>query len=290
MNREDPQERRKRVSLDYASAVRRPPHSCCGQPPVPKGVVAKLADYDFRDMAGLPAEAVANSFGCGNPLAFSSVAEGQVVLDLGSGAGIDLLLAAKKVGPSGRVIGVDMTEAMISKARENIAEAGLINAEVRQGLIEALPVEDASVDWVISNCVINLSPEKHQVFAEIARVLRPGGHMLVSDIVAEQLPAELSGNARLHSCCLAGAIPENAYLEGLRAAGLVEVEVLDRLVYDQAQIEAFIGHELVDPAACGGDETQLARTWAPRLVGKIASARIRARKPAHSAIAPAVIA
>lgn len=275
-------DRRRRVSLDYGAAVRRPlsggEGSCCSKP-APKGVVAKLADYDPEEMATLPAEAVTNSFGCGNPLAFSAVQPGDVVLDLGSGAGIDLLLAAKKVGPTGRVIGVDMTEEMLAKARENIAEAGLENAEVRQGVIESLPVEDASVDWVISNCVINLSPEKSKVFAEIARVLKPGGRMRVSDIVAEDLPPELDGNDRLHSCCLAGAIPEGDYLQGLRDAGLDEVEVIDRLVYDASQIEAFIGHELVDPEACCQSETELAKTWGPRLVGKVASARIGARKP-----------
>lgn len=275
-------DRRQRVSLDYTSAVLRPlGESCCCSTPAPKGVVAKLADYHPDEMAALPAEAVVNSFGCGNPLAFSAVQPGDVVLDLGSGAGIDLLLAAKKVGPTGRVIGVDMTEAMISKARENIAEAGLDNVEVRQGIIEDLPVDDGSVDWVISNCVINLSPEKSKVFSEIARVLKPGGRMLVSDIVAEGLPEVISGNAMLHSSCLAGAIPEAAYLDGLHEAGLEDAEVLDRLVYDAVQIEAFIGCELQDPAAAASSpEAGIAKTWAPRLVGKVATVKIAARKPA----------
>ena len=162
---------------------------------MPKGVVAKLAGYSDEEFAALPADAVVNSFGCGNPLAFSAVQPGEVVLDLGSGAGIDLLLAARKVGAAGRVIGVDMTEEMIARARANIAAAGIENAEVRQGIIEELPVEDSSVDWVISNCVINLSPEKPRVFAEIARVLKPGGTMLVSDIVAEDLPEEIVARA-----------------------------------------------------------------------------------------------
>lgn len=274
------EERRRNVSEDYARAVQSPGEGCCCSP-VPKGVVAKLAGYSDDEVAALPAEAVVNSFGCGNPLAFSAVRPGDVVLDLGSGAGIDLLLAAKKVGGAGKVIGVDMTDAMIAKARENIAAAGLANAEVRQGLIEELPVEADSVDWVISNCVINLSPEKPRVFAEIARVLKPGGRMLVSDIVAEDLPAEIAGNRRLYSSCLAGAISESAYLEGLRRAGLVEVEVKDRLVYDAAQIEAFIGSELKDagPGDEGGAEKDLAKAWAPRLEGKIASIQVAARKP-----------
>lgn len=274
-------DQRKSVSEDYARAVEHPSPSCCCSP-VPKGVVAKLAGYADEEVAALPAEAVVNSFGCGNPLAFSAVKPGDVVLDLGSGAGIDLLLAAKKVGSKGRVIGVDMTDAMIAKARENIAAAGLTNVEVRKGIIEELPVEDGSVDWVISNCVINLSPEKPRVFAEIARVLKPGGRMLVSDIVAEELPAEIAGNRRLYSSCLAGAIGEKAYLEGLRKAGLAEVEVKDRIVYDTAQIEAFIGSELQEPGTgcCGGGaDDDLAKRWAPRLQGKVASVKVAARKP-----------
>ncbi len=273
-------DKRKNVSADYARAVKSPSSSGCCCSPTPKGVVAKLAGYTDAEVAALPAEAVVNSFGCGNPLAFSQVKSGDVVLDLGSGAGIDLLLAAKKVGAAGKVIGVDMTDAMIAKARENIAAAGLANTEVRQGLIEDLPVDDASVDWVISNCVINLSPEKPRVFAEIARVLRPGGRMLVSDIVAEDLPPEIAGNRRLYSSCLAGAIPEKDYLAGLMSAGLVEVAVLDRLVYETAQIEAFIGSELqeAETGCCGGRD-QLAKEWAPRLTGKVASVKVSARKP-----------
>lgn len=273
-------EKRRSVSDDYARAVQSPSTGCCCSP-APKGVVARLAGYTDDEIGALPPEAVVNSFGCGNPLAFSDVRPGDVVLDLGSGAGIDLLLAAKKVGRTGKVIGVDMTDAMIDKARENLAAAGVANVELRKGIIEELPVESDSVDWVISNCVINLSPEKPRVFAEIARVLRPGGRMLVSDIVAEDLPAEIAGNQRLYSSCLAGAISEKAYLDGLRKAGLVEVEVVDRLVYDTAQIEAFIGSELQEAGTgcCGGSAGELARCWAPRLQGKIASVKVAARKP-----------
>ena len=278
----DPNNTRRDVSTDYAKAVSSG-SGCCGGP-VPKGVVAKIAGYSAEDFAALPTEAVVNSFGCGNPLAFSAVTSGLVVLDLGSGAGIDLLLAAKKVGPTGRAIGVDMTDEMIAKANENIAAAGLTNAEVRKGIIEELPVDDASVDWVISNCVINLSPEKDRVFAEIARVLRPGGTMLVSDIVAEEIPAEIADNRHLYSSCLAGAISENAYIAGLRDAGLGDVEVVDRLVYDMAQLEVFIGSELKgETTSCcgtGNVDAELARRWAEQLVGKIASVKVQARKPA----------
>lgn len=268
------------VSEDYARAVSSPSPSCCCSP-APKGVVAKLAHYSDEELAALPSEAVVNSFGCGNPLAFSELESGDVVLDLGSGAGIDLLLAAKRVGHTGKVIGVDMTDAMIEKARENIAAAGLTNVEVRKGIIEDLPVDPESVDWVISNCVINLSPEKPKVFAEIARVLKSGGWMLVSDIVAEDLPEEIAGNRQLYSSCLAGAIGEKAYLDGLRVAGLVEVEVRDRLVYDAVQLEAFIGSELQDAnRGCGSDAGEdLARRWGPRLQGKVASIKVAARKP-----------
>lgn len=276
-------EKRQSVSEDYARAVTSPASSCCCSP-VPKGVVAKLAGYTDDEVAALPAEAVVNSFGCGNPLAFSEVKPGDVVLDLGSGAGIDLLLAAKKAGTKGKVIGVDMTDAMIAKARENIAAAGLTNVEVKKGIIEDLPVEAGSVDWVISNCVINLSPEKPRVFAEIARVLKSGGRMLVSDIVADDLPPEIAGNRHLYSSCLAGAIGEKAYLDGLRQAGLIEVEVKDRVVYDTAQIEAFIGSELQEAGSgcCGGGSVgELAKRWAPQLQGKVASVKVAARKPAR---------
>jgi arsenite methyltransferase len=273
---------RRNVSRDYAMAVEKPGPSCCSGP-VPKGVAVKLAGYSDEEIEALPSDAVVNSFGCGNPLAFSALRPGEVVLDLGSGAGIDLLLAAKKVGAGGRVIGVDMTDEMIARARENAAAAGLRNVEVRRGIIEDLPVESGSVDWVISNCVINLSPEKDRVFAEIARVLRPGGAMLVSDIVAEDLPPEVRESRHLYSSCVAGAISEKAYLEGLRAAGLVDVEVRDRLVYDAAHIEGVILSEIKEEAArccCGGGATaDQARLWAARLAGKIASVKVFARKP-----------
>ena len=280
----DPNTTRRDVSADYARAVTSGT-GCCGGP-VPKGVVARIAGYTDEDFAVLPAEAVVNSFGCGNPLAFSMVQPGQVVLDLGSGAGIDLLLAAKRVGPAGRAIGVDMTDEMIAKANENVAAAGLANVEVRKGIIEDLPVEDASVDWVISNCVINLSPEKARVFAEIARVLRPGGTMLVSDIVADDIPEEIAGNRHLYSSCLAGAVSEQEYAAGLRAAGLVDVEIVDRLVYDTAQLEMFIGSELKDDGdgCCGGGgvDPALARRWAEQLVGKVSSVKVRAHKPGEA--------
>jgi SAM-dependent methyltransferase len=225
-----------------------------------------------------------NSFGCGNPLAFAEVAPGEVVLDLGSGAGIDLLLAARRVGPGGRVIGIDMTDEMIAKARQNIAAAGFANVEVRKGLIEDLPVESSSVDWVISNCVINLSPEKDRVFAEIVRVLKPGGRVSISDIVVDEMPDWLRQNAAAYCACLGGAIPEEAYRAGLRAAGLGDVEVTDRLVYTKEQLLELVESELdggVAPSSgcCSVSLGDLARQLAPGFEGKVWSARFAARKP-----------
>jgi arsenite methyltransferase len=249
---------------------------CCGSTPAQKGVVVKLGGYTSEELAALPTEAVVNSFGCGNPVALAGLQAGDVVLDLGSGAGIDLFLAAKKVGPTGRVIGIDMTDEMIAKANENIRAGKFTNVEVRKGIIEELPVESGSVDWVISNCVINLSPEKPRVFREIARVLKPGGRMLVSDIVAEALPEEIMRHAALYSSCIAGAISESQYLAGLRSAGLVDVEVRDRLVYDTDQIESFVASDLVD---AGKENTTDLRALVRTIAGKVWSAKIYARKP-----------
>lgn len=274
------------VSRAYARAVSEPGRGgcCCSSSPVPKGVVVKSAGYSAEELAELPADAVINSFGCGNPLAFSEVREGEVVLDLGSGAGIDLLIAARKVGPTGRVIGVDMTDAMLERARANIRAAGTVQVEVRKGLIEHLPVDDSQVDWVISNCVINLSPDKPAVFAEIARVLKPGGRMRVSDIVAEDLPEEVLRDPALYSSCIAGAIGEAEYLEGLRRAGLVDVEVLERVVYTGAELEALVASELPaeQRSCCGGNlpEGQDVGALARSMEGRIQSVRVGARKPA----------
>ena len=251
---------------------------CCAQVDDRGG--AEFAGYPAADTAGLPGDAVANSFGCGNPVAFSGVREGDVVVDLGSGAGIDVIIAARKVGPKGRVIGVDMTGAMIERARANIAEAGLTNAEIREGLIEALPIDDASVDWVISNCVINLSPDKPAVFAEIARVLKAGGQMLVSDMVVEDLPAWVRQNKALYSACVAGAVSEANYVAGLEAAGLTGVEVRDRLVYDSAQVEAIYRDEAAGqgPGDEGPVDETIARA-AKEATGKVSSISVYARKP-----------
>ncbi len=276
---------RKNVAKAYARAVTSPQEAGCCSSPVQKGVVVKLAGYTKEELDALPPEAVVNSFGCGNPLAYSEVVEGETVLDLGSGAGIDILLTGKKVGPTGKVIGIDMTDEMIAKANENIALSGMNHVEVRKGVIEDMPVEPSSVDWVISNCVINLSPEKARVFAEIARVLKPGGRMLVSDIVVEDLPEAVRSNQTLYNSCVAGAVSEEEYLAGLREAGLEDVEVRERIVYDESQLEGFIQSELPDNAeatpCCGGTATSLGNITdlAKSLVGKVWSAKVFAKKP-----------
>ncbi len=277
----DAEQIRKDVSRAYAESVSRPAAGgSSGTPPVQKGAVVKLGGYG-PELAELPADAVVNSFGCGNPVALAGIRAGDVVLDLGSGAGIDLLLAARKVGPTGHVIGVDMTDEMIDRARQNLRAAGTGQAEVRKGLIEDLPVESGSVDWVISNCVINLSPEKPRVFREIARVLKPGGRMMVSDIVARDLPPALVRGAALYSSCIAGAVTEEEYLEGLRKVGLVDVEVKDRLVYGADQLAALGAQD--GEAACGcagGAGAAALRAAAESLEGKVWSAKVYARKPA----------
>lgn len=290
-----PEEIRKSVADTYAKAVTSAGGSgCCGasvssccQPVVsigksgasPQNAITEAAGYSRGELDSLPAAAVESAFGCGNPLAYSEVQPGETVLDLGSGAGIDILLAAQKVGPSGRVIGVDMTDEMLAKARENIAAAGLDNVEVRKGLIEELPVESSSVDWVISNCVINLSPEKDRVFAEIARVLAPGGQVLVSDIVAKDLPQWIVENSAMYSSCVAGAISEEEYLAGLRAAGLEAVEVRERLVYESDQIAAFASSDEAGQVVSCCIPENLAAQIGDSLAGKIWSAKFYARKP-----------
>lgn len=277
---------RRQVAEAYAKAVGEPDErSCCGGAEQ-RHIVTKLGGYSSEELQALPADAVINSFGCGNPVAFAEIRPGQVVLDLGSGAGIDILLAARKVGPGGRAIGIDMTDEMIARARENISASGLDNVEVRQSIIEKLPVESESVDWVISNCVINLSPEKEKVFVEIQRVLRPGGRMAVSDIVARDLPAWIRGDPDLYSGCIGGAISEEEYLAKLRDAGLIDVQVADRIIYDADQLAALLTSELSDAeddeacaCGCGTAGPEQARKIAEGLAGKIWSARFLARKP-----------
>jgi N-acetylglutamate synthase-like GNAT family acetyltransferase/SAM-dependent methyltransferase len=250
-----------------------------------KGSLVKTAGYGEEDLRRLPADAVQNSFGCGHPLAFAGVEAGQVVLDIGSGAGIDCLIAAEKVGPTGRVIGLDMTPEMIERARRNAREAGASNVEFRLGDAEKMPVDDASVDWVISNCVINLSPDKLAVFREIARVLKPCGRISISDIVAEDLPASIRESRDAWTGCLAGAISETEYVKGLEAAGLRGVRASSRLVYEAGQLQGLFGDSAcgLTPGSCG-DIGSLAEATA----GKIWSAKFEGVKSHPKTVASEV--
>lgn len=269
---------RKQVSQRYAELVE------AAGTKRDEGLAASIG-YPSEALKEVPEQAVASSFGCGNPVGFAEMGLGEVVVDLGSGAGMDLVLAAQKVGPTGRVIGVDMTEAMLERARANVA--GLPQVELRRGIIEQLPVESGSVDWVISNCVINLSPEKGRVFAEIARVLKPGGRMRVSDIMAQGLPDWVRRSEAFYSSCVGGALSEQEYLEGLRAAGLEQAEVHERMVYDASQLLAFAEADPVLSKAAGG--CGCSAGWslvtpevARALEGKIWSARVHAQKPVRA--------
>ena len=198
--------------------------SCCG---APGATVSEQLGYDAADLAGIP-EGADLGLGCGNPLALLELAEGETVLDLGSGGGIDCFLAAKRVGPGGRVIGVDMTPEMIARARRNAVASGVTNVEFRLGEIEHTPVADGSVDAIISNCVVNLVPDKRQVFAEAFRVLRPGGRLSLSDIVLlGEVPLRIRDSVEAYVSCLAGAILREEYLALIEAAGFTDVRVTD---------------------------------------------------------------
>ncbi len=272
------------VRKRYASAIAQPAGSCCGSgasgstccgpaPATMKGGLVQVAGYAAEELQALPQDAVENAFGCGTPVAFAGVQPGQVVLDIGSGAGIDCFLAAEKVGPTGKVIGLDMTPEMIARARANAEAAGVKHVEFRLGEAERMPVADASVDWVISNCVINLSPDKPAVFREIARILKPGGRISISDVMAQDLPEEVRASQDAWTGCLAGAISEAEYVRGLEAAGLREVRVTSRLVYDAAQLAG-----LFSSSACGLGTGGDAGALAGAATGKVWSARIEAVK------------
>jgi SAM-dependent methyltransferase len=199
--------------------------TCCG--PSSRTSYAKMIGYSDAELKGLPDSVLGIIAGCGNPTALADLREGEVVLDLGSGGGIDAFLAAKKVGSKGKVIGVDMTEEMIQLAKENAERMETENVEFRLGEIENLPLEDEMVDVIISNCVINLSPDKDKVFSEAFRVLKPGGRMFISDIVTHgELPNEIRENLEMWAACVAGALDEKDYLQKIRNAGFKEVEVI----------------------------------------------------------------
>jgi len=262
----------------YAQAITRK-SGCCS--PRPVELTAESADkfvqlsgYTKEDLARVPENTT--SFGCGNPVSFADVKPGQTVLDLGSGAGMDLILAAGRVGPEGRVIGLDMTPEMIEVCRKNLATAGITNAEVRQGVMEEMPVADQETDWIISNCVINLSPEKEKVFAEAYRVLKPGGRMLISDIVTQDLPDDLRGDMSAWVGCLAGAEEEADYLRLMEDAGFVDVKIVEKLVYDRAALGALAGDA---SGCCSGNETgEISADMVEKFADRVASVRVSARK------------
>ena len=242
---------------------------CCG--PTACGCSDPITSdlYSDAETSGLPAEAVLASLGCGNPTALLALEPGQTVLDLGSGGGIDVLLSAKRVGPSGKAYGLDMTDEMLALARENQRRAGATNVEFLKGTIESIPLPDNSVDVIISNCVINLSSDKDAVLREAFRVLRPNGRFAVSDVVVRgAVPPDVRRNMELWVGCIAGALEETDYAAKLRAAGFKDVEVEPWRVYKIDDARTFL-------AEAGVDVDRLA----PEVDGKFASAFVRARKP-----------
>jgi len=238
------------------------PSTCCTDP-----ITSNL--YSELQTGELPPEAVLASLGCGNPTALAQLEPGQVVLDLGSGGGIDVLLSAKRVGPTGKAYGLDMTDEMLALARENQQKAGATNVEFLKGTIESIPLPDNSVDVIISNCVINLSSDKDAVLREAFRVLKPGGRFAVSDVVVRgEVPAEVRRNMELWVGCIAGALEERDYAAKLTAAGFEQVDVDPWRVYQVNDARAFLTESGIDVDA-----------MAPQVDGKFASAFIRATKP-----------
>jgi arsenite methyltransferase len=226
--------------------------------------------YGQADTAGLPQRAVAASLGCGNPTALAELGAGEVVLDLGSGGGIDVLLSARRVGPTGKAYGLDMTDEMLALARENQRKAGVTNVEFLEGEIENVPLPDASVDVIISNCVINLSADKDRVFAEAFRVLRPGGRFAVSDVVVRgEVPAPIRRHVELWIGCVAGALGDEEYRAKLAKAGFEEISLEPTRVYRAEDAREFLkGRDGIDVDAI-----------VPAVDGKFMSAFVRARKP-----------
>ncbi len=280
------------VRQKYGEAARRvsagETGGCCGGEPTARGDVADGsvagagcgctssardpitgALYSTDETQGLPETAVLASLGCGNPTALAQLHEGEVVLDLGSGGGIDVLLSARRVGPTGMAYGLDMTAEMLDLARRNQREAGVENVEFLEGRIEAIPLPDESVDVIISNCVINLSGDKPAVLAEAFRVLRPGGRFAVSDIVARgQLDERIRRSMELWTGCVAGALEEREYVDHLGRAGFVDIEIEPTRVYGEDEVSTLLAD------LEGGDEG-----LASDAAGTFMSAFVRARKP-----------
>jgi arsenite methyltransferase len=248
--------------------------SCCGATPATSccdPITSNL--YDAAQSGQVPAEAMLASLGCGNPTALAKLNAGETVLDLGSGGGIDVLLSARRVGPTGKAYGLDMTDEMLALANENRKKAGVDNVEFLKGEIEHIPLPDNSVDVVISNCVINLSSDKDAVLREAFRVLKPGGRFAVSDVVTRgELLPEIRKSVLLWVGCIAGALEENDYLGKLKAAGFADAEVEPTRIYRVEDAREFLSGQGFD-----------VDTIAPQVDGKFFSAFIRATKPISAA-------
>lgn len=245
-----------------ASCGTAPSSSCCGSDPITSNL------YESAQTAGLPQGAVLASLGCGNPTALAQLKPGEIVLDLGSGGGIDVLLSAKRVSPGGKAYGLDMTDEMLALARENQKKAGVENVEFLKGEIENIPLPESAVDVVISNCVINLSADKDRVFQEAFRVLRPGGRFAVSDVVVNgEVPPEIRRNMELWVGCVAGALRDSEYISKLASAGFREISIEPTRVYKLDDARQFLAAQGID-----------ADSIAPQVEGKFISAFIRATK------------
>jgi len=260
------------VRQKYGEAARkvieiRSTGSCCGGDAATNPITSNL--YDAIQTGGLPEAAVLASLGCGNPTALAELKPGEVVLDLGSGGGIDVLLSAKRVGPAGKAYGLDMTDDMLALANENKRKAGATNVEFLKGEIEHIPLPDASVDVIISNCVINLSADKDRVLREAFRVLRPGGRFAVSDVVTRgEIRPEIRASVLAWVGCVAGALDEQAFRDKLAAAGFEAIDIEPTRVYRAEDAKAFLAANGLDAKAVGAE-----------VDGKFLSAFVRARKP-----------
>ena len=250
-------------------------NSCCGGSECGTGSVDPITSglYDEAEQKGLPVEAVLASLGCGNPTALAELKAGETVLDLGSGGGIDVLLSAKRVGPTGKAYGLDMTDEMLDLARSNLKKSGLTNVEFLRGEIENIPLPSNSVDVIISNCVINLSADKDRVLKEAFRVLKPGGRFAVSDVVVRgEVPDALRRNMELWVGCIAGALEEQEYRTKLAAAGFSNVALEPTRIYRIEDAREFLTAEGIDVEA-----------MVPLVDGKFMSAFVRATKPGGAA-------
>jgi SAM-dependent methyltransferase len=249
---------------------------CCGGTPEAWDPITSDL-YDERQKSGIPAEAVLASLGCGNPTALAELKRGETVLDLGSGGGIDVLLSAKRVGPTGKAYGLDMTDEMLALANENKRRAGAENVEFLKGEIEQIPLPDASVDVIISNCVINLSADKRKVLREAFRVLKPGGRFAVSDVIVRgDVPAAVKTNMELWIGCVAGALEEQEFLNLLVDAGFEKPSIEPTRVYKVDDAAAFLSGSGLD-----------AMEFASQIEGRFMSAFVRATKPVEKCCGPA---